>query len=79
MYPIANDLIQVNLVDVKRGTNTEVLQKVLLQVYAHELHTEMLNKYSTGFSMVYDEKVLVWISDFDIWLLLQPILRIITQ
>ena len=51
---------------------TELRQKVILQLSVRELHIDILKKYATGFSTVYDEKVRVRISDYDILSLIPP-------
>ena len=54
-YPIESNCIEVKFDDGNRGVKTELSQKVILQLYVHELHIDMLNKYATGFSMEYYE------------------------
>ena len=49
-YPITNDYITVNFYGVINGLKTEIRQKVLLQFYVRELHTDM-KKDVTGFFM----------------------------
>ena len=53
--PIAKYYITGNFDDGNGGVNTELSQKVILQLYVHELHIDMLNKYANGFSMEYYE------------------------
>ena len=64
--PIENDYITFKFDDVYEGVNTELRQKVLLQVSVRELPINMLKIYDTRFSMGCDEKVLVRISDSDL-------------
>ena len=45
---------------------------MLIELYVRELHINMPKKDDTGFSMKYDEKVLVRISDSAIQLILLP-------
>ena len=63
-YLIVNYYIAVNFDDGNIGAKNELRQKVLLQVSVRELHIEILKKYATGFSMEYDAKRLVHISDY---------------
>ena len=63
-YHIENYYITVKFNDGNGGLKTELRQKVLLQVYVREPHIEILKRYATGFSMAYDEKILVCISDY---------------
>ena len=53
--PIEIYYIAVKFDDGIRGVNTELRQKVILQVSFHELHIGM-QKNATGFSMKYDKK-----------------------
>ena len=59
--------------------NTELCQKMLLQVYSCELHIDTPKKYATGFSMEYNKKGIVYISDYDLQLIFPTQLRNITQ
>ena len=43
-YPIAKDYIAVKFDDVNEGVETELRQKVILQVSIRELHLNMLKK-----------------------------------
>ena len=61
--PILNDFIKINLYDRNGGRKTEIIQKFILQVSVHELHTDATKKSSTDFSKGYNEKLLVCISD----------------
>ena len=70
-YNIANDYITVKFEYGNIGVNTELRQKLLLQVYVCELHIET-QKNATGFYMEYDEKVLVLISDSALLFILPP-------
>ena len=70
--PIANDYSKVKLAYGNGGANTELSHKLILQVSVCELHIYMLKKYSTRFSMAYDEKVLVRIIICSLRLLLPP-------
>ena len=45
---------------------------MFLQVSVYELRIDILKKDATGFSTVYDEKVRVRISDYDILSLIPP-------
>ena len=69
---IENDYITVNFDDGNGGVKNEIRQNVPLQVYVNELHKDMLKIYYTGFSMAYDEKLFVCISDSSLRLLLLP-------
>ena len=59
--------------------NTELRQKVLLQVSVRELHIDMLKKYATGFSVAYDNKVIVRVIDSSLRFIIPPQLRKMTQ
>ena len=73
-------MIILQLFDNGNGlVNTELHQKVIIQVSLCGLHIYMLKQYATGFSIAHDEKVLVRISDYDIQLLLLPQLRNMTH
>ena len=65
-YPLSRKFNKIKLYDINRGTNTELLHKVLLQVSLHKLHLDVLKKYSTGFFMAYDEKEFFGVSDSDL-------------
>ena len=79
-YHIANNYIKMKSNNGNGGLKTELnLQKVLLQVSVCEPYIDMLNKYSTCFSMAYDKILVVCISDSAIWLLLTPKLQNKTQ
>ena len=62
--PISNDHSIVNFDDLNGGVNTELHQKVLLQVYVLELHINMLKRDDTVFSMTCDKKRPFCISDY---------------
>ena len=47
--PIKKDYIKVKFNDGIGGENTEIQQKVILQVSVRELHIDMLKKCATGF------------------------------
>ena len=70
--PISNYYIKVKLDDRNGEEKNELHQKVFLLISVSELHIYMINKDSTGFPMEYDEKGLVWISDYDILLIIPP-------
>ena len=78
-FTIVNNSIKFELDDGNRGANTGIHQKVLLQVSVRELHIDMLKKYSTGFSMAYDKKRIVFIRDYALQLILPHQLRNMTQ
>ena len=65
-YPISNNFIRVKLDNGNEVTKMELCQKILLKISFHELHMDILKKYSSGFSMTYDWKGLVHISDSDL-------------
>ena len=65
-YPIVNYYITFKFDDGIIVVKTEIHQKVILQVSVCELHIDKLKKYATGFSMAYDEKGLVRISNYDL-------------
>ena len=77
--PIANNNIKVKLYDGNRVEKTEIHHKVHIQVSVHEIHIDMLKEYYTGFSMVYDGKLIVCINDSDLQLFLPPQLRNMTH
>ena len=64
--PIENNYRKIKLYDVNLVTNTELHHEVLFQLSFHELYMEILNKYSTWFSMEYNEKVRIHICDYAI-------------
>ena len=76
---LLNNYIISKLDHLIRGVNTELQQKVLLQVPVRELHIDMLKRYATGFSMEYHEKGLFRISGYDLWLIFLPQLKNMTQ
>ena len=78
-YPIENYYIAVNFDYGISGVKTELSKKLLLQVSFCGLHVDLIKIYATGFSMVYNEKGLVNISDSDIIFILPPQLQNMTQ
>ena len=76
---IANYYTKVELDHVNGGSKNELSQKVLLQVSVHELHIKIPKKCSTGFSISYEVKVLVCISDYNIRLIIPQKLLKMTQ
>ena len=71
--------ITVKFDDGNGVVKTGIHHKVLLQGCVRELHVDKLKIYTTGFSMAYNENVLVHISNSTLWLILMPQLRKITQ
>ena len=47
--PVANKYSKVKFDGVNGRLKAELRQKVLLRVYVHEIHIDMLNKYANGF------------------------------
>ena len=47
--PITNDYINLKLDNENGGANTEIYQKVLIQVFVRELLMEMVKKDATEF------------------------------
>ena len=71
--------LQLILMGGIRGVKNELRHKMLLQVSVHELHIEILKIYATGFSMAYDEKGLVYVSDSALLLIPPKKLRNMAQ
>ena len=69
-HSFANDYIMVKLYDRNGWAKTELHQKVILQVSVRGTNKEMQKKDDTGFSMAYDEKGIVYISDSVLQLIL---------
>ena len=60
--PIANDYITINFDYLITGVNTELRQKVFLQMYVRELHIDMQKNMLLGFTwhtMIMEMSVLV--------------------
>ena len=60
-YPTTNDFIKEKLYDRNLGAKTKIHHEVLLKISVHKLHIDMLRMISTGFSMSYDETLIVLI------------------
>ena len=56
-----------------KGVKTEIRHKVLPQVSVRGLHIDMLKQYDAGFSMAYDDEVIVRINYSSVQFILPPL------